>query len=123
MLSRVAIDHSQSSLLDTVYLLQGHTDRDVQKQRNKPRKKQRDAVKSGYKPQPVESPLSGTHFACCKDIQTWTYRNKETKQRRNREMLSKVAIDHSQSPLLDTFCLLQGHTDRDVQKPNKQSNK
>ena len=95
----------ESPLSGTLYLLQGHTDRDVQKQRNKATKKQRDAVKSDYRPQPVESPLSGTHFTCCRDIQTGTYRNKETNQERNKEMLSRVATDHSQSSPLSL-----GHT-------------
>ena len=54
-------------------------------------------TKGDYRPQPVQSPLSGTHFTCCRDIQTGTCRNKETKQRRNKEMLSRVALDHSQS--------------------------
>ena len=79
MLSRVTIDHSQSSPL-----FLGHT-----------------------------LPVAGTH----------RQGRTETKQQRNKEMLSRVAIDHSQSSLLDTLCLLQGHTDRDVQKQRNKPTK
>ena len=51
--------------------------------RNKETNQQRNrnAVKGDYRSQPVESPLSGTHFACCRDTQK--QRNKATKKQRD----------------------------------------